>query len=215
MDIGNNVLMPFNCLINTDFGIIKVLKEKYNNPEFMESFLVENDDNFYRLSTVINDNENIVNYYLKSNHLDKADQIRKLLLEKEYENILEHSEKTGIFTLTKEYKIAGEGAIHPIVLCKNELEQQYIKRLDNTMPTTIDDLYKIDLSVYDSIFLRDIVSAIGLKLTAKNIFVLNYRFNFEDEYKTLLKSVTSLVSDVNIFYNVDVYADTVLEQPAG
>ena len=71
----------------------------------------------------------------------------------------------------------------------------------------------MDLSIYDSIFFKNITDIARLNLEGKNLYVLGYKSNFEDDFKTLLKSITDSVGDINIFYTVDVYQD--LQKPVG
>ena len=209
---SNSVLIPFDCIINLDFGIIKTLKQKYNNPKFFLPKIFNNNDDFFRYSTISNENASIVDFYLRDEHRDKANTIERQLFEREYSQILENSEPTSILILAKHFMMV-DGAINVTILCKNELEQQYINRIDNNLKGTIDDLYNMDLSIYDSIFFKNITDIARLNLEGKNLYVLGYKSNFEDDFKTLLKSITDSVGDINIFYTVDVYQD--LQKPVG
>lgn len=205
---GNSVLITFDSVVNTDFGIIKTLQKDYNNPKFYIPDILNNEDDFIRYSTIMNHNNNIVSYYLNDENQDKADSIRNMLLDDQYEKVLENSEPTGVFTVANQFRNTGNGAIRVTILCKNELEQQYIKSLDRDMSTLIEDITEVNTSLYDSFYMRDINNAIKLKnLKAKNLFVLVYRFNFEDEFKTLLRPITALVGDINEFYTIDVYSE--------
>lgn len=205
---GNNVLIPFDCMLNLDFGIIKVLQKYYNNPKFFENNILNNQDLFFRFLTTMNEKANIIWYLLKEEFKDNADSIRKEIMETEYKRIIEYSEPTNVCTLARQFNRIADGAIKCSIICKNEFERDYIKKLDPSLNAIIDDLYNMDLSIYDSIYIRDIEDILKMKkMVAKNIFIMTYKFNFDDNFENLRTKILSIISGANEIYTIDVYTN--------
>lgn len=67
------------------------------------------------------------------------------------------------------------------ILCKNSIEEQYIRDNIKKINITVSDNIKdIDISFYTAIFLKDIRDAKDLETKGMTIYIGNYRFNYGD-----------------------------------
>jgi len=211
---SNTILITFDSVFNIHLGLINLIKENFNNDKFMNVDLFNNDDEFFKMLLLTTKETNPLKLLLKEDKLNQADSIYNAFMDKEYNNILKNASVTGIYGLILTYLKTGEGLIKPKVLCKNELEQQYINQLNISIPTVIGELDKIDLSQFSSIFIKDIRDLLKIEnLEGKNIFVLSYLNNFEEDNKTLLMEVLIRYGDLNEFRVANAYPD--IKQPAG
>ena len=203
-------IIPFNLIIDTDYGIIQLIKDKYYDKDVFSGIIEAKPEQIiYFLYS--RDSINPINRFLLDKKFDSDDMYNNLI-EKEYSNILKRSISTNFFEVVKLFN-KSDGAINPIILCKNELEESYMQRLsrisDTQFKTILGDYSTIDLTAYDTIYLKHYTDALKCidKLYGKNIYIANYNFNFEvvDEQRILLSYIYILLLDSNIAKIIDIY----------
>lgn len=211
MKYGNKVLFTFDSVINTELGILKLIKKEYNNPDIMDKNIIKNTDLFFRLLLLSEFETNPINLVIKKDKSDLSDHILLSFMKNKYNEVLQLSEKTGIYTLVINYMRAADGVIQVIILCKNEQEEQYIKQLNSDISCMVEDIEKINIKSFDSIFVKNINDLLLFKnLEGKNLFILNYRNNFEkDDSTKLCIDVFKDVASNNLFSIVDPYPDLI------
>lgn len=207
------ILVLFDSIVDTDYGIIKVIKEEYNNANYIDKVLLNSidDKNIFDFLSV-RDNSNIVYNLLKTMYRNSADKIYNELIETQYSNIIDKSTITNVALLIEEY--IKSGLIDITVLCKNKTEEQFIKSKVNSIYTIVaNDFNMIDISDYGSLFIKNIKDLLLFKdnLHGKVIYLMNYPFNFELNKNCRLCPLSSVLTELNAqieikvidVYNID------------
>lgn len=204
--MGNNILVDFDIVIDTDLGLINLMKKEYNNTDFVLSYINNMKDKVIIEQLLQRKNKNPLSIVIKQEYMDSIDNLYKEFLETDYDNILKYSKVTDIMNLMNAY--INTGSVHVEIICKNKSEEQLINNLNlpQLKVTVENDKSKIDISVYDTIFIKDYSDIIKFKgLVAKNIFIGNYKFNLEDDNHTPLNDISLLVGRTNLVSIIDVY----------
>lgn len=196
----NNILIEFGMIFDTDLGMLLTIQEKYNNPKYMDSEYINNANEDGFIYELLNqETYDPLNIVLLSN-------INKKLLyqqfnKEEYDTILKYSKPTNIANLIQAY--IESGAVNVTVLCKNEKEKQYISK--RNINSILEE--NIDMKLYDCIYVKNIESLLKIKgIKGKNIFIGNYRYNFDNEDRTKLKeNIVSIFGLNNKISIIDVY----------
>lgn len=211
---GNNVLFTFDSVIDVHLGLLKHIKESFNSDKFMKQDVLNNDEHFFKILLLSDKNVNPITQLLLDDKKEQADSIYEAFMKKEYNNILNHATRTDLYNMLLAFMAAGNGAIRVRVLCRNELEQHYINRINSNIPTVIGELHTIDLAPYDSIYIKNIRDLLPIDtLEAKNLYILSYLNNFEKDDVTPLMQAAIMFGDVNIMRFVDAYSD--MKMPVG
>ena len=161
---------------------------------------------------------------LDENDQETLDSLYKEFIEKEYINILKRSKTTNFYEVVQLYN-KSDGAITPIIMCRNELEETFINKLckindsNLPLPTIIGDYNNIDISNYDPVYFKyytDTLKCLN-KLKGKNIYIANYDFNFvyDNDSKVLLPDISLLLLDQNIAKITDIYIIDPEDIPVG
>lgn len=199
----NNILIDFNLLIDTDYGLIKLIKTEYSENEFINVLLSKMRDKIILGELVSRKDKNPLYIALNKDYKESADSLYKEFMESEYDSILKYSISTSLLELILTYIETNSCTV--TVICKNKSEEQIINKYK--LKAIISDNYAdIDISEFDSIYIKDYREILEFQfLKAKNIFIGNYRFNLEEDNYTPIKEVSLLVGDINIISVIDVY----------
>ena len=174
-----NPLISFNCLIDTDFGLLVLIAQKFFDTSiFSEEFFNENSSIMTLQDTVYNRKEkNPLLLCMKSERY--SDEYYNQFMNEEYDSILERSMITDL--VNNLGIMENSGAIFSI-LCKNESEIKLldnIKELSKYNKVLIDDL---DLSMFNQIFIKSyddygMDKLKGINMLDKHIYIARYKFN--------------------------------------
>lgn len=205
------VLILFDTLVDTDYGLFKVFKKEYSKNEYVNKLLIDsiNDTNIFDFLNSRKE-ENILNILLKDIYRNSSNKIYNEIMTTNYIKVLEESSVTNINTLMNNY--IASGLVDITILCKNKIEEQTVKsKIKNINTITSNDFSMIDISEFGSIFVKNIKDLIQFKkyLDGKQVYLSNYPFNFEMDkhYKSMpLMSVMSQLGNPHFEMNVvDVY----------
>lgn len=176
-------LISFDVLIDTDFGMLKLIDKYYHSSKvFLLGLLTDDDVIKYYLST--RDKLNPLCGFTKSSVSDDdCDSLYSQFIEKDYDRILKLSCPTLMLNTVKLASKAGEYT-DIIILCKNKTEEELIMKIFEKMKCQLkcivhDFSNRLDLEPYDSVYLKnyeDICKYSGV--IEKNIYIAEYPFNF-------------------------------------
>lgn len=203
--MGNNILVDFDIVIDTDLGLINMIKKEYNNTNFVLNYINNMKDKVIIEQLLERDNKNPLSIIIKEEYRDSIDNLYKEFIESEYDNILKYSSITDIMNLINVY--IDTGSVHVDIICKNKSEEQLINNLNISQLKVLvqEDKTKIDLSDYDTIFIKNYSDILNFnRVIAKNIFIGNYKFNLDDDHIPL-KDISLIVGKTNIVSVIDVY----------
>ena len=198
------ILVTFDSLVDTDYGIIKTLKDEYIKAKYINSELLLSldDKNIFDFLTSRNQ-ENIMSCVLNTLYKNSADKVYNELIESEYNKIITRSSITNINILSQQY--SKSGLIDVVVICKNKMEEQFIKsQIKNLNTVVCSDYSMIDLSDYGSIFVKSCKSLLEFSdINGKVIYLSNYNINIEsDLLKDIVKNNQVEIKVVDV-YNID------------
>lgn len=169
------ILTEFAAVIDLDLCVLKLIQEKYNNPEFVRQDIMHlnlhdvkvkllNRTHECPLSICIDDLENAIDIYNE-------------IVETRYTDLLSYHTPTGIFKLMDVYN-KNDGT-DVTILCKSKEEANLISQYDNSMKTIVSEHKDINIEEYDIFVLKSVSNILSFpnKFDGKWIFILDYRYN--------------------------------------
>lgn len=180
-------LIPFECLFDTDVGLIQVIRKEYRsggifNLELMDRLSVDRRDLIYYLYT--RENQNPLLSFMNEPDIETADQLYQEFKEKLYDQMIENGVFTGLFQLCKMFVDSPE--IHPYIYYRNLFELNFLKQFENELGSTrlVDKDYvnknKKDFNQFYIKYTDDqyTISLIQF-IDHRSVYILGYSFNFE------------------------------------
>lgn len=186
-------LIPFDLVIDTEIGLLQTISKKYHNTDvFYESlmdapvkyqiYLLNKRPRLNPITVLAKDRDNF----------ELMDDYYKQFFEEEYVDILKNSIITRLFIVIMEGIKAG--TIKPTIVCKSPLEENYLLKRNREIFEKCDIKVNVSFKTLinierDPIYVKNIMDLLYLmdNIIAKNVYIPNYRFNYEDTEKTLLK----------------------------
>ena len=208
-------LIPFDLIIDTDYGLAQLIKDEYYDKTVFDGTLESQDQDLLWFLYSRNNPNPLSVLMWDEDDKDSMDSLYEDFINTKYIDILKKSKPTHYFEAVKLFN-KSDGAITPIIMCKNELEESYIHKLckENeiipSISTIIGDYNTVDISAYDPIYFKyytDTLKCID-KLHGKNLYISNYSFNFinDEKGKVLLPDISILLLDQNIAKTIDIYS---------
>lgn len=181
-------LVPFNCIFDTDIGMIELIRNEYRSPdifniEYLDSFTSNRD-----LIGILYHRKCLNPLLLFMNNkedTETADDLYNQFMDTKYVDILQHSVYTGLYKLVSYFNYSEE--IAPILAYANDTEEYILssnKTLSNFKRVNINDIVNTctDMNVFYFKSASDSYFTISLPiLKSKNIMILDYGFNFDEE----------------------------------
>lgn len=187
-------LIPFECLFDTDVGLIQIIRKEYRaggifNIDLMDRLSVDRRDLIYYLYT--RDNQNPLLSFMIEPDIETATQLYQEFKEKLYDRMIEQGVFTGLFRLCQMFSDAPE--VHPYVYYRNLFELNFLKRFESDLKAVklVDKDYvnknKKDFNQFYIKYTDDQYATSLIKfIDHKSIYILGYGFNFElDEEQNL------------------------------
>jgi hypothetical protein len=208
MEHGRNIIAEFETLVDVDLGILRLIQIKYPNKKYMKDHVLKGDDYFLRCLLLERKNINPLSILFKDEYQENIDSILDDIYKNEIEEVYKLSEPLSLFGLMQTYK--KNEAIGTCVLCKNIQQEQYIKRVDDTL-TIRKDGYNVSLNNYDVFAIKTYKDILNYTkpIKGKSIYLMNYKYNLEDKdgLTIPLLEISKHVTDVNNLYMIDPYID--------
>lgn len=205
------IYIPFNMIIDTDFGMIRLIEEIQDLHGYpvnkLKSFLINRE------------NENPISEYNKVREIDIIESAYDLILDKYYKMLLPSSSVTDMLAFViNTYKLGLSNEVEITIGCDLECEIDYIKSLLSELKYSFDiELnMNIDLNNYDCIFTKFMDKYYvdylldTVKISGKRIYVADYNFNTLYDTENGLKIIDPelhirLESDGNVVSLVSLY----------
>lgn len=173
-----NVLIPFECLIDTDFGLAMLIRDKFLDDNVFDKFFYHNGDNRIKHNLLVREEANPLSVIVNKPY--RYDTLYKEFMESFYDAILEKSCFTALVDIIISTRSVNNLTF--FILCKSEQEQQYItdklSYADVHLNYIIKDINDLDFASYDTIFLKhtndlELIKKIGLK----SLYIAKTGFN--------------------------------------
>ena len=205
-----NILISFNCLIDTDFGLLVLIAQDFFDTSVFNEEFFHNNKEINDMKRVIYKRKckNPLNLCMKNT--EDADDFYKQFFDKYYPNILNVSMITSLAKNLK--KFASNAGATFTILCKDECEEKLLEQIPMLAKFSTTTLAKIENpDIYNQFFFKD-YSDYGLSdlykfLLDKKIYIGMYEFNKTDnldlESSKLQTELFMLRNDISL---IDLYS---------
>lgn len=214
---GNNILVTFDMLIDTDIGLIDIIKNKYNDPTVFNNNILNLNDKYLKGLLRESNSSNPIDIILLEDNHKQAEVFYKELMEIEYKEIIKRSPITTIVDVIKRF-IFTDGLIKVTILCNSDIEENKIREIlqedcsdDSYRIEVCKDWSQLDTSIYDTIFFKYLEDLLKFnQVVGKNLMVCDYKCNLDDDFYRLKQKIprheiaTKFEQD-NEFYTVTLY----------
>lgn len=207
----NRILVEFDILVDLDLAIFKYIKDKYNNPDYVDQNIIKMNDEKQIIQIMLNrqcinpleiiiPNEEVLDLYydIINNHMDE---------------LLQYAKASDLFGLMITF-LNEASSLEITVLCKSKLESDFIKSLNDRLNTVIYANYKnAPINTYTILYIKYYPSVLEYNnIEGKHIYISNARYNMEPDSNMPTVAISGLIGDVNIVHMIDMYRDIKVER---
>ena len=207
----NRILVEFDMLVDLDLAIFKYIKDKYNNPDYVDQNIIKMNDEKQIIQMMLNrqcinpleiliPDEDVLDLYynIMNNHMDE---------------LLQYAKASDLFGLMITF-LNEASSLEITVLCKSKLESDFIKSLNDRLNTVIYANYKnAPINNYTILYIKYYPSVLEYNnIEGKHIYISNARYNMEPDSNMPTIAISGLLGDVNIVHMIDMYRDIKVER---
>lgn len=208
----NKILIPYDLMSDMDFGLIKLIQQKYRSDIFDKTVL-DADDKYIKSRLIKRTNPNPLSILTND---DNIDEYYHQFMQREYMDIFRLSRGTSIGVFCVNLLSFSDFELY-IQYDKNDIDFICARHLEDS----IDDPYvhsicKSDVipSDYTSIFAKNVADLTSYKdLNGVNIYLARYGFNLcmdDNNNEILANPVYALLFMTNELKCIDVYKGIML-----
>ena len=213
----NNILVPFDLLMDTDKGVLRVVNKKYNDKRYFNTSRIKDTNGEFLQEDILNF---LIKYRIHVNplymitdedHMKKEDidDIYKQIIDEDYEEVLRLSTRTPLLKAFNAGTLHQDSPLKITVLCRNKMELEYLKELEFKCKTLLikdnKDLVNIELKDYKYIYIKNAEDLLDFKyMTGKVIYIATYRFNMLIERD---RNIDARVEVINPKFILDIVRD--------
>jgi hypothetical protein len=177
-------LIPFNCLFDYDVGLIKLIKQFYNDPSVFNQNTL---DRLYSNKDIVefvfnSDSQNIIMDIMNNPDEEIATEYYTQFMEREYSEILKNSVYTGLLNLVEKLDNESDATYSIVCLRKEEIRfmNTYLKEFRVETPEDIIPR----ISIFHQYFFKTTVNDPYFDIfkqypEGETIYILDYRRNFK------------------------------------
>lgn len=210
---GNNTpLVSFDCIIDTDFGLLNLIDSNYLDSSIFDIDFFNNHHKIKELVKVLYEREerNPLSICVKDKSDIDIDMLYQQFIDEKYTDILKRSMVTEIYNLIEQFKLSGE--VKPTIICRKQEEIDCLKELplfSKQFPIILLDEIE-DISYYKQFFFRyiddDYIKKLSSEINNKTVYVINQKFNcIVGEGLLPTKSTRILFDNRNSIHTIDMY----------
>lgn len=209
-----NPLIPFNCVYDIDFGVIRYMYENgYTaNAELVDPgffSLLDTDRRRMIIELYSREDENPLSLCLR--HTRDANDLYNQFMEADYETIIHSAVHTGVYEMCRLFE--DQSSIRPGIIYSTESEYYMLKNDENLKHVEFIDLETVkhrikDFNIYFFKSIDDMyIDLLTPLLHTKSIYIMDYRFNFDETGEDLRKSVYTgtLLLNRNVINVINAY----------
>lgn len=183
-------LVPFNCIYDTDIGLIRLIKTEYRdastfNLNLLDSF--STDKELVKHLRHRKDFNPLIEFMNNKEDIETADDLYKQFRDKQYDQMIRYSVKTGIHRLVSLFPVANE--INGTICYYNDIEKSildrdyaFIKIRKKHIDKVRQDIHKYPIGQYYFKSVGDFYfSKLAEYIVSNSIFIMDYDYNFLDD----------------------------------
>lgn len=199
----NELLVEFESLIDLDLAMYKFIRDKYSNSEYVDQEFINEKDERAIIYTLLN-RKHINPLEIIMPEVETTNLYLDIM-DNHYEELLQYATAYDTFGLMITF-LNNASSISITVLCKSKIEEDFIKKLNPVLNTTIvQNKRDVDLSKYTVIYVKYIAYLAEYRnIRGKHIYIPAAKYNMEED-KDMVSSLCYLYSDVNIIHLTDLY----------
>ena len=212
--LTSNILIDFECCVDTDVGLIRLIKDKYQDGRVFNIDKLNDDIRNIILSLINRDNINPLSIISNKDisEEDLYDYYVEFMTE-EYGEILKRSVTTELTTLIS--LLYSETSVNVTILCESEIEEELLKRnkLFSKCSILVRDRDKIDLKKYSTFIFKYITDTVNEFIAPyKNYYFSKYKINFDDNFNLISPDIINRIIYSNGSIEIiDLYNKSYLE----
>lgn len=206
MNKDNSLLVDFEMVVDLDLAMFKLIREKYNNPEYVDQAFIH-----------MNDEKEIIRRLMYRKHINPLEIIMpnvdstKLYNQFRYDKLdelLQYANATDIFglmiTLIKE-----ASSVDITILCENKLEEEFLHKLNHNIniygiKTIVKEPANVITKLYSAIYIKYLSKLFLFKKPQGcYIYLANAGYNIGKDFKNA--DLLLYYIDINIIKCVDLY----------
>lgn len=207
MDINergkNELLVEFDFLVDLDMALFRYIQENYSNSKYVDQRII-NIKNEYKILELLLLRKHINPLEIIMPKVETIDLYNHLHSAHEKE-LLEHYMFHDTYYLMGTY-ILNATATRITVLCKNKLEEDFIKQHNKYLRTIVCSRSNVNLDLYTAIYMKHFIFAMEYKnLKGKHIYIANAAYNMDEDTDCINGTLSILFGDVNTVKLIDLY----------
>lgn len=201
----NELLVDFESLIDLDLAIYRFIKFKYGNSELVDKSIInEKDEKNIIRKLIYRKHKNPLEVIMPNYNTEK---LYNEIINNHYKELLSYATAYDTFGLMVTF-LNNSTSTGITVLCKSEIEQDFIKKLNPILDTIIvKNKKELSLDKYTILYVKCIWDLIKYKkIDGKHIYISNAKYNM-DEDEDILHELSYLFVATNIIHLIDFYTD--------
>ena len=208
-------IIPFNCLFDTDVGLIKLIKLYYNDPSvFNQNTLDQLSSTKDLVEFVFNsESSNILMDIMNNPDEETANEYYVQFMNQEYGEILQNSVYTGLMDFFE--KLINEPEVTYSVVCLRDEELRFIDTyMEGVVAEKPDSIIK-RIKIYHQYFFKSHINDPYFEIfkqypEGETVYILDYRRNFKPNGEIFPTSdLLFLESRHNRFSLINTYTDNI------
>ena len=199
----NSLLVEFEFVVDMDLAIFKYIRNNYFDSDYVrKDFLSLKDEREIIINLISRKHINVLEYLIPD--MDTKNMYYELMNDRE-EELLKYAKAYDTFALMVTF-LKEASSVSIDILCKNQLEADFIKGLNPMMSTIIGTRKEVPLEYYTAIYTK-YFSYLALydRIAKKHIYLPYAKYNMEENKNTLNIRLSALFGDVNEIRLIDMY----------
>lgn len=200
----NSLLVEFEFVVDLDLAMLKFIRENYGDSDMVNKRLINLKSSYVARRIMLN-RKHINPLELLLPGQDSTQLYFDLINDKKnLYNLLMYAVAYDTFGLMVTY-LKHASSVELEILCRNEVEEAFIKYLNPEMPTIVrSSRFDINLSKYTALYLKYFAYATNyVGLDGKNLYIAAAKFNMEEDSDNTNIELTHIYSQTNVIHLMD------------
>ena len=202
----NVLLVPFDCVVDLDYGIWKFIKDKFKNSNLVNKELLSiEDDDLILTILLFRECMNPLDLLILDSD-DNTNLLQEIMSDDNISTLLEYSKPYDTLRLMGTFlDLASSVAID--ILCENEIQSNYIKKFNNKLNTIIfKNKAGINLNDYSALYIKYFKKTLEYQpFRTKHVYIPMARYNMQKDMNTIDLAMNKLISEFNRIHLIDLY----------
>lgn len=201
----NSLLVEFDFVVDLDLAMFKFVRERYyKSKEVHKQFISLRDENLIIYNMLNRSHENPLEYLFPKN--DTENMYHQLLNDPEWHTeLLSYAKAYDTFGLMVTF-LKEASSVTLDILCKNDIEHNFIKNLNPIISTIISNKKDVDLDDYTALYIKYFSNALDYPtISGKHIYIPAARFNMEPGKDMVNVDLISKFGQENQVHLIDLY----------